>query len=920
MSQLLYTFEEGGKVADNKKLLGGKGSGLCEMSKIGLPVPPGFVIPTVQCKEYYNTNGRKLSEALIKEINERGIKYVEEKTGKKFGDASNPLLVSVRSGAAMSMPGMMDTILNLGLNDETVKGLAKMTNNNERFAYDSYRRFISLYGKITLGVPDECYDSILDKMKEDKKVKQDCDLDTASLKTLCKQFKEITEKKTNKKFPENVYDQLKYAIESVFGSWMGKRAVDYRKEFKITEDQADGTAVTIVSMIFGNVNSKSGTGVAFTRDPGTGENVFYGEYLLNAQGEDVVAGIRTPHEINQMKDELPECYKQLCDIRDKLEKHYHEVQDFEFTIQDGVLYMLQTRNGKLNATATIRTSVEMYENKSNQLITKEEALLRIKPEMIDQLLHPQIDEEEMKKNNISKSVLNGLNASPGAASGIVVFNADDAVKIYNEKGKPDIILVRIETKPEDIHGFFVSNGILTARGGKTSHAAVVARGMGKPCVSGCEHLKINYETKTAIIESEDSNNDNKIIIKEGDLITIDGTNGSVYIGKIPLIEPKITGNFSKILEWCNELKRLKIYCNADTPTMVQKAIDYGCEGIGLVRTERMFNQSDRLPTVVSMIVSETKEERCKYLDELLKLQKKDFMEIFKIINGLPITIRLLDPPLHEFLPSEEELITDIYELKIAKKEGSDEYNAKQKLFKKVRELKEINPMIGHRGIRLGISYPEIYEMQVRAILEAKVECIKANPNLKIHLEIMLPNVTDINEVKYIKKHVFVPITEELKKKYNITDIANKDNVDIIQYKIGTMIECVRAALSADELATECEFFSFGTNDLTQGTFSYSREDVENKFMGKYLEEKILKNNPFEVLDEKGVLKVMKMGIDGGRSSRPDIETGICGEHGGDPESIELCDKIGLTYVSCSSYRIPIARLCAAQSNIKHSKH
>lgn len=825
---------------------------------------------------------------MLKEVRE-GIKHIESKTGKKLGDAKNPLLVSVRSGAAMSMPGMMDTILNLGLNSDTVKGLAELT-KNERFAYDAFRRFVSLYGAIALNVKDELYKNALEAMKEKKGAKSDTDLDTESLKELTQQFKEITEKETKQPFPEDVYKQLEFAIEAVFSSWMGRRAVDYRREFKITEEQADGTAVNIVAMVFGNMGDDSATGVAFTRDPGTGENVFFGEYLTNAQGEDVVAGIRTPKAILTMENELPESFKQLIDIRQKLEKHFKEVQDFEFTIEHSKLYMLQTRNGKMNAQATVRTSVEMFES---GLITKEEAILRLKPEMIDQLLHKQID-PAFKGN----ALVQGLNASPGAAVGHCVFDADTACDVAKTGKK--VILVREETKPEDIHGFFAAEGVLTSRGGKTSHAAVVARGMGKPCVSGAENLKIDVNKRIAVVGD--------ITVKEDDVITIDGTTGEIFVGEVPLVEPKLTGDFGKILGWCSEIKKLGVRANADTPETVAKARELGAEGIGLVRTERMFNATDRLPVVVDMIMSNTIDERKVHLNKLLKLQRQDFIEIFKIMNGLPVTIRLLDPPLHEFLPSQEQLLTELFEMRLKGVDmKSKEYLAKEKVFEKAKELSEVNPMIGHRGVRLGITHPEIYEMQVKAILEAEAECLKQKVNIG-EIEIMLPNVTDVNEVKFMKKNVIEPVTKEVTDEYNGVTL---------KYKVGTMVECVRAALLADELAEECMFFSFGTNDLTQGTFSYSREDIENKFLEKYLKEKILPHNPFEVLDRKGVAKVMKIAVESGRSVRSDLKCGICGEHGGDPESIEICHEIGLTYVSCSSFRIPVARLCAAQAAIKH---
>jgi pyruvate,orthophosphate dikinase len=667
---------------------------------------------------------------------------------------------------------------------------------------------------------------------------------------------------------------------------MGKRAVDYRREFKITPEQADGTGITVQTMVFGNMGNDSGTGVAFTRDPGTGENIFFGEYLLNAQGEDVVAGIRTPKQIAEMKSELPESHKQLVEIRKKLETHFHEVQDFEFTIEKGKLYILQTRNGKMNAVALVKTGIDMVKE---GLITKEEAVRRLKPEFIDQLLHPAICPTFK-----GKPLARGLAASPGAACGAVVFDADDAVTHSKTK---KVILVREETKPEDIHGFFVSQGILTSRGGKTSHAAVVARGMGKACVSGAEDIVVDVHKKTATIGS--------VVLREGDVITLDGSSGLVYAGEIPLVEPKISGDFETILSYADEIKVLGVYANADTPADAMKARSFGAQGIGLVRTERMFNAVDRLPIVVSMITAESKEERKKFLDQLLPLQKSDFIGILKAMAPLPVTIRLLDPPLHEFLPSIEVLVREIYEIKLAgKTEGIEQ---KEKLLKKVKELTEINPMIGHRGIRLGITHPEIYEMQIQAIVEAGAECIKEGVNA--HIEIMIPNVTDVNELIFCREKMITPVRERVEAKYGFK----------VPFLYGTMIECVRAALTSAKIASECQFFSFGTNDLTQGTFSYSREDCEQKFLPKYVELDILPANPFEILDRPGVGEVMKISVERGRQTRPELKVGICGEHGGEPSSIEWCHIIGLNYVSCSPFRIPIARVAAAHAALAHKK-
>ncbi|GAB1221386.1 hypothetical protein ENUP19_0340G0030 [Entamoeba nuttalli] len=882
--QRVYAFEDGD--GTNKKLLGGKGAGLCTMTKIGLPVPQGFVITTEMCKQFI-ANGNKMPEGLMEEV-KKNMQLVEKKSGKVFGGEENPLLVSVRSGAAMSMPGMMDTILNLGLNDKTVVALAKLT-NNERFAYDSYRRFVSLFGKIALNVDDEVYDKTLENKKVEKGVKLDTELDANDMKELAQVFIKKTEEFTKQPFPVDPYAQLEFAICAVFRSWMGKRAVDYRREFKITPEQADGTAVSVVSMVYGNMGNDSATGVCFTRDPGTGENMFFGEYLKNAQGEDVVAGIRTPQIISKMAEDadLPGCYEQLLDIRKKLEGYFHEVQDFEFTIERKKLYMLQTRNGKMNATATVRTGVDMVEE---GLITKEQAIMRIAPQSVDQLLH-----KNMPANYAEAPLVKGLPASPGAATGAVVFDADDAVE--QAKGKK-VLLLREETKPEDIHGFFVAEGILTCRGGKTSHAAVVARGMGKPCVSGAEGIKVDVAKKIAKIGS--------LEVHEGDILTIDGSTGCVYKGEVPLEEPQVgSGYFGTILKWANEIKKIGVFANADLPSAAKKALEFGAEGIGLCRTERMFNAVERLPIVVKMILSNTLEERKKYLNELMPLQKQDFIGLLKTMNGLPVTVRLLDPPLHEFLPTLEELMREIFEMKLSgKTEGLAE---KEVVLKKVKELMEVNPMIGHRGIRLGTTNPEIYEMQIRAFLEATAEVIKEG--VKTHAEIMIPNVTEVNELINLRKNVLEPVHEEVEKKYGIK----------VPFMYGTMVECVRAALTADKIATEASFFSFGTNDLTQGTFSYSREDSENKFIPKYVELKILPANPFEILDRPGVGEVMRIAVTKGRQTRPELLVGICGEHGGEPSSIEWCHMIGLNYVSCSSYRIPVARIAAAQAQIRHPR-
>jgi len=872
----IYDFEQGdGK---NKKLLGGKGAGLCEMTRIGLPVPPGFVITTEVCLEYYE-GGRKLPKGLMDEIR-RHIATVERKTRKKFGDPKNPLLVSVRSGAALSMPGMMDTILNLGLNDETVVGLAKQT-GDERFAYDCYRRLIQLFSRITMHVDGEKFEGKLEEFKNRYNAKFDTDLTPQALREIVKEFKKLYEEEAGREFPNDPYEQLEMSIEAVFSSWMGKRAVDYRKFNKITPEMANGTAVNIQTMVFGNMGADSATGVAFTRDPGTGENIFYGEYLTNAQGEDVVAGIRTPKPIIEMKKELPQSHEELCRVREILERHYKEIQDFEFTIEKGKLYVLQTRNGKMNALATIKTSVDMH---NEGIITKDGALLRVRPEQLEQLLHKTIDPKSPEK-----PVASGLAASPGAASGKVVFDADTAAELGSKGEK--VILVREETRPEDIHGFFVAQGVLTSRGGKTSHAAVVARGMGKPCVSGCEQIKIDSQLRLFKIGD--------INVKEGDIITIDGSTGSVYLGEVPTIDPELPKELEQVLRWADEKRKLGVRANADTPEDAKKAREFGAEGIGLCRTERMFNAVDRLPIVQKMILAESDEERNDSLSALLPIQRKDFTEIFKVMNGLPVTVRLLDPPLHEFLPSIEGLLREIANMK-ARNLNTRE---KEETLRKVKGLVEVNPMMGHRGVRLGTTNPEIYEMQTRAIIEAAAELIKQGYDVKP--EIMVPQVSLASELSNIKQLLGMVANE----------VMERSGVQV-KYSFGTMMEVVRSCLTADKVAEFAEFFSFGTNDLTQGTYSFSREDAENKFLPRYLEKGILTFNPFETLDKDGVGRLMKIAVEEGRKTRPNLKVGICGEHGGDPESVRFCSVIGLDYVSCSVYRVPIARLAAAQEVAK----
>jgi len=917
--QWVYAFSEGdGK---NKKLLGGKGANLCEMTQIGLNVPPGFVITTEACLHYLDAENNAVPADMMQQVREQ-MKAVEEQTGKGFGDPENPLLISVRSGSALSMPGMMDTILNLGLNEETLKGEIEQT-GDERFGYDAYRRFIQLFGKVAMNVPDEVFDAEFDAVKQAAHISEDVGLSAANLKEISERFLTVFQEHTGRAFPQDPYEQLEIAIKAVFNSWMGKRAVDYRREFGITSDMANGTAVNICTMVFGNRGNDSATGVAFTRNPGTGENKLYGEYLVNAQGEDVVAGIRTPKPIDKLADEMPEMARQLSELRDRLESHYHEVQDFEFTIERGTLYCLQTRNGKMNAVAMVRTSVEMVEE---GLIDKKQALLRINPDHLEQMLYPRLDQ------NVSiEPLAQGLPASPGAAVGRAVFDADRAELQGKERGER-VILVREETKPEDIHGFFASQGILTSRGGKTSHAAVVARGMGKPCVAGAEGIHVDVQRREAIVGGQ--------VIREGDVITIDGSNGNVYLGEAPMVEPEFTTELNRILDWADDVAYLRVMANADTPTDAARALKFGASGIGLCRTERMFNAVDRLPIVIEMIVAETLEQRQAALDKLLPIQRGDFRMLFETMAPRPVTIRLLDPPIHEFLPTERQLMDDIDQLKhlrdsvkgmevltssasLLHPAPGTEFNpaasrelvslelveqaieTKQVMLNKVRALTEVNPMLGHRGVRLGITFPEIYGMQLRAILEAEAEC--ASKGMEVHPQMMVPQVCTAQELKVVKK-----MMDEIK-----ADVEAKSGHQL-NCRFGTMIEVVRACMRADSLAEEAEFFSFGTNDLTQATFSFSREDAENKFLPMYNQNQILHDNPFEVLDEKGVGKLMKLAVEWGREVKPEMSFGICGEHGGHPQSIEFCHRAGLNYVSCSGPRVPVARLAAAHAALLNS--
>jgi pyruvate,orthophosphate dikinase len=879
----IYFYDEGdGK---NKKLLGGKGAGLCEMTRLKLPVPPGFVITTDVCKKYYENN-KKLPKSMIPEI-KKNIAKIEKKTGKKWNSKSNPLLVSVRSGAAISMPGMMDTILNLGLNDQTVEGLAEKSKNS-RFAWDSYRRFVQLFGKVVFGVDDKKFDDVLDHAKKIQGVTADSALNENSLKKIVKEYKKICEKHTGKKFPSDPYDQVELAIKAVFGSWMGERAIVYREKNNITKEIADGTAVNIVSMAFGNMGADSATGVVFTRNPGDGTKQIYGEYLINAQGEDVVAGVRTGKQVNELKKDMPSSYDQLAKTCEKLEKHYKEPQDIEFTIEQGKFYLLQTRNAKMNAVGMIKTSVDMVKEK---LIDKNRAITRLQADQLEQLLHKTLDPKTIKNYT---QIVKGIAASPGAASGIAVFDVKRATTLGENGTK--VILIREETKPEDVPAFFESVGILTSRGGKTSHAAVVARGMGKPCIVGCSDMKINSEKKTATVDAK--------TIKEGDAITIDGSSGKVFAGEIPAIEPKMTQDFKTVLEWAQKSKKIGIRANADTPDGAKLARQYGGEGIGLCRTERMFNGSDRIGLFVDMIMAKTIEERKKVLKKLGELQRSDFIEIFKAMEGYEVTIRLLDPPLHEFLPNPEELAEKIHKLK-SKKE-TKELKDLTVVFNRARELAEINPMMGHRGVRVGVTYPEIYEMQIRAVFEAAAFLAKKKVNA--HPQIMIPQVSSITELNHIK-NIYDSIRQEIEKKYKMK----------IKINFGTMIEVVRAALTANELAGTAEFFSFGTNDLTQATFSFSREDAEGKFLPEYLEKELLERNPFQSIDVNGVGSLMEIGIAKGRKLKPKMEIGICGEHGGDPNSIKFCHGANLSYVSASPHRIPIAIVAAAQAAIEQPK-
>jgi pyruvate,orthophosphate dikinase len=896
----VYLFSEGN--ANMRDLLGGKGAGVAEMTNAGLPVPPGFTITTEACNAYYEA-GKQFPQGVWEQV-KAAIKIIEQQTGKHFGSKDNPLLVSVRSGAKFSMPGMMDTVLNLGINDETVLGLIELT-GDERFAYDAYRRFIQMFSKIVLDTDPHDFEALLDEYKERAGVQSDAELPAEDLKKLVVEFKGVAEKQSGQPFPTDVYDQLHKAIEAVFSSWNNKRAIDYRNFNKIPHNL--GTAVNVQSMAFGNMGNDSGTGVAFTRNPSTGEKVLYGEYLLNAQGEDVVAGIRTPSKISRLEQDLPHVYEQFKEIAQRLEQHYHDMQDLEFTVEKGRLYMLQTRSAKRTAQAAVKVAVDMVEE---GLISEEEAVKRVDPYQVYQLLLPRFDEEVKKKAREEGRLLaKGLNASPGAATGKAIFDADTA-EAQGKAGVP-VVLVRPETSPDDVHGMLVAKGILTARGGATSHAAVVARGLGLPCVAGCEDIRVSEHEKLFRVVGTDK------VIREGDDISIDGATGEVFAGIIKTVDPDFDKevDLKKLLGWADKFRKLGVWANADYPRDAQRAVTFGAEGIGLCRTEHMFMEQERLPIVQKMILAKSSEERQAALDQLLPFQRSDFKGIFEAMvnpqtgDGYPVVIRLIDPPLHEFLPSYEELLVDVTRLETLG--GHEEELAEKKaMLEAVGSMREMNPMLGLRGCRLGLLFPEINVMQTRAILEAAAEVAKSGR--KVYPKIMIPLVGHVNELREVRRQL------EAVAKEITAEVGSA-----VEYKFGTMIELPRAALTADQIAEVAEFFSFGTNDLTQTTFGFSRDDAEGKFLLKYvdgLEEpgatekvKILKVNPFQTLDREGVGQLVQMAAEKGRRTNPTLELGICGEHGGDPESIEFCHQVGLDYVSCSPFRVPVARLAAAQA-------
>ncbi|EGT4139656.1 pyruvate, phosphate dikinase [Clostridium perfringens] len=872
--QYVYLFNEGN--ASMKNLLGGKGANLSEMTILGIPVPQGFTVTTEACNKYYEDD-KKISQDIIEEI-ENKMSELEKITGKKFGSLENPLLVSVRSGARVSMPGMMDTILNLGLNDESVEAMAKLT-NNPRFAYDSYRRFIQMFADVVMGVEKRLFEDLLDEVKEEKGYKIDTDLTAEDLKDLVVKFKALYKKEKGEDFPSNPKEQLIEAVTAVFRSWNNPRAIVYRRLNDIPGEW--GTAVNVQEMVFGNKGETSGTGVAFSRNPANGDNELYGEYLMNAQGEDVVAGIRTPEPISHLEAQNPEIYKQFTDIVNTLEKHYRDMQDMEFTIEDGKLYFLQTRNGKRTAQAALKIAVDLVEE---GMLTKEEAILKVEPKQLDTLLHPAFASDGLKE---AKIVAKGLPASPGAACGKIAFTAEEAKerKANGEK----VVLVRLETSPEDIEGMIAAEGILTVRGGMTSHAAVVARGMGTCCVAGCGELKVNEEARTLEVNGQ--------VLTFDDYISIDGSTGHIYAEQVKTVSPEITGHFATFMGWADEIRKLKVRTNADTPRDTKQAVEFGAEGIGLCRTEHMFFAEDRILAVREMILAKNEDSRRVALEKLLPMQREDFIGIYEALEERPATIRFLDPPLHEFLPSEEEDINAL-----AKEIGVSPAEIKNV----VAELHEFNPMMGHRGCRLAVSYPEIAEMQTRAVIEAAIE-VKKNKGYNIVPEIMIPLIGEIKELKYVK-NVVVETAKTVMEEKGVQ----------LDYKVGTMIEIPRAALTADKIAEEAEFFSFGTNDLTQMTFGFSRDDAA-KFLKDYYEKGIYEQDPFAKLDQEGVGELMRIACEKGKATRPDIKLGICGEHGGDPSSVEFCHNLGLNYVSCSPYRVPLARLAAAQAQVKNKR-
>ncbi|WP_283694345.1 pyruvate, phosphate dikinase [Clostridium perfringens] len=872
--QYVYLFNEGN--ASMKNLLGGKGANLSEMTILGIPVPQGFTVTTEACNKYYEDD-KKISQDIIEEI-ENKMSELEKITGKKFGSLENPLLVSVRSGARVSMPGMMDTILNLGLNDESVEAMAKLT-NNPRFAYDSYRRFIQMFADVVMGVEKRLFEDLLDEVKEEKGYKIDTDLTAEDLKDLVVKFKALYKKEKGEDFPSNPKEQLIEAVTAVFRSWNNPRAIVYRRLNDIPGEW--GTAVNVQEMVFGNKGETSGTGVAFSRNPANGDNELYGEYLMNAQGEDVVAGIRTPEPISHLEAQNPTIYKQFTDIVNTLEKHYRDMQDMEFTIEDGKLYFLQTRNGKRTAQAALKIAVDLVEE---GMLTKEEAILKVEPKQLDTLLHPAFASDGLKE---AKIVAKGLPASPGAACGKIAFTAEEAKerKANGEK----VVLVRLETSPEDIEGMIAAEGILTVRGGMTSHAAVVARGMGTCCVAGCGELKVNEEARTLEVNGQ--------VLTFDDYISIDGSTGHIYAEQVKTVSPEITGHFATFMGWADEIRKLKVRTNADTPRDTKQAVEFGAEGIGLCRTEHMFFAEDRILAVREMILAKNEDSRRVALEKLLPMQREDFIGMYEALEERPATIRFLDPPLHEFLPSEEEDINAL-----AKEIGVSSAEIKNV----VAELHEFNPMMGHRGCRLAVSYPEIAEMQTRAVIEAAIE-VKKNKGYNIVPEIMIPLIGEIKELKYVK-NVVVETAKTVMEEKGVQ----------LDYKVGTMIEIPRAALTADKIAEEAEFFSFGTNDLTQMTFGFSRDDAA-KFLKDYYEKGIYEQDPFAKLDQEGVGELMRIACEKGKATRPDIKLGICGEHGGDPSSVEFCHNLGLNYVSCSPYRVPLARLAAAQAQVKNKR-